>query len=50
MVEEPENTPRNGGNASTSAVTHTSGQMLTNETKNRTADRICTQKLTIPTP
>ena len=49
MDEEPENTPRNGGNASTSAVTHTSGQLLTNETTNRTADRTCTQKLTIPT-
>ena len=49
MDEEPENTPRNGGNTSTSAVTHTSGHLLTSETMNRTADRTCTQKLTIPT-
>ena len=49
MGEEPENTPRTGGNTSTSAVTHTSGHLLTSETMNRTADRTCTQKLTIPT-
>ena len=49
MDEEPENTPRNGENTSTSAITHTSGHLLTNETMNRTADRTCTQKLTIPT-
>ena len=49
MDQEPENTPRNGGNTSTSAVTHTSGHLLTSETMNRTADRACTQKLTIPT-
>ena len=49
MDEEPENTPRNRGNTSTSAVTHTSGHLLTSETMNRTADRTCNQKLAIPT-
>ena len=49
MDEEPENTPRNGENTSTSAVTHTRGHLLTNETINRTADWTCTQKLAIPT-
>ena len=48
MDGEPENTPRNGGNTSTSAVSQASGQLLTNETMNRTAERTCTQKLTIP--
>ena len=49
MDEEPESTPRNGGNTSTSAAPHTSGHLLTSETMNRTAERTCTQKLTIPT-
>ena len=49
MDGEPENTPRNGGNTSTSAVSQASGQLLTNETMNRRAERTCTQKLTIPT-
>ena len=49
MDEEPENTPRNGGNASTSVVSQPSGQLLTNETMNRMTERTCTQKLTIPT-
>ena len=49
MDEEPENTPRNRGNTSTSAAPHTRGQLLTSETMNRTAERTCTQKLTIPT-
>ena len=46
---ETENTPRSGGNATTSAVSHASGQLVTNETMNRTADRTCTQQLTTPT-
>ena len=49
MDGEPENTSRNGGNTSTSAVSQASGQLLTNETRNRTAERTCTQKRTIPT-
>ena len=49
MDERTENTPRNGRNATTSSAPHTGGQLLTNETMNRTADRNCTQKLTIPT-
>ena len=49
MDEEPENTPRNGGNTSTLAASHTRGQLLTSETMNRTAERTCTPKLTIPT-
>ena len=49
MDEKPENTPRNGGNTSTSAAPHTRGHLLTSETMNRTAERTCKQKLTIPT-
>ena len=49
MDEKPENTPRNGGNTSTSAAPHTSGHLLTSETMNRTAERTCKQKLAIPT-
>ena len=48
MDRETENTPRSGGNATTSAVSHASGQLLTNETMNRKVDWTCTQKLTIP--
>ena len=33
----------------TSAGTRQSGQLLSNNTMSRTADRTCTQKLTIPT-
>ena len=43
-----ENT-RDGENTETSAGTRQSGQLLPNDTMNRTADRTCTQKLTILT-
>ena len=49
MDEEPESTPWNGGNASTSAVSQASGQLLTSDTMNRTAERTCTHEVTIPT-
>ena len=49
MDRETENTLGSGGNTTTSAISHASGQLLTYETMNRTADRTCTQKLTIPT-
>ena len=38
-----------GENTQTSTGTQRDGQMLPNDTMNRTADRTCTQKLTIPT-
>ena len=37
-----------GENTQTSTGTQRDGQMLPNDTMNRTADRTCTQKLTIP--
>ena len=41
--------PRNGGTNMTSAEPHVGEQLLPNDTMNRTAERICTQKITIPT-
>ena len=38
-----------GENTQTSTGTQRDGQMLPNDTMNRTADRTCTQKLTIHT-
>ena len=43
-----ENT-RNGESTQMSTGTQQGGQMLRNDTMNRTVDRTCTQKLTIPT-
>ena len=37
-----------GENTQTSAGTQRDGQMLPNDTMNRTVDRTCTQKLTFP--
>ena len=41
--------PRNGSNISTATGSRAGEQPLPNETMNRTAERTCTQKLTIPT-
>ena len=43
-----ENT-REGENKQTSAGSQQGGQLLPNDTMNRTVDRTCTQKFTIPT-
>ena len=42
-------TPKNGATNGTSAGTHPDEQPLPNDTLNRTHERTCTQKLTIPT-
>ena len=44
-----EENSRDGENTEMSAGTRQSGQLLPNDTMNRTADRTCAQKLTIPT-
>ena len=41
--------PRNGSNISTATGSRAGEQPLPNETMNRTAERTCTQKITIPT-
>ena len=43
------NTPMNGATNRTAAESHPGNQPLPNETLNRTNERTCTQKLTIPT-
>ena len=43
------NTPMNGATNRTAAESHTGDQPLPNDTLNRTNERMCTQKLTIPT-
>ena len=48
MKENTGATP-SGGITMTSAEPRSSGQLLRNYTLNRTADRTCTLKLTIPT-
>ena len=49
MYDRTNTTPRNGATNKTSAGTHSGEQPLTNDTPNRTNERTCTQKLTIPT-
>ena len=49
MNDSTNTTPRNGATNRTSAGNHSSDQPLPNDTLNRTNERTCTQKLTIPT-
>ena len=49
MDENTEEDPRNGNTILSSSGTRQTNQTLPNDTMNRTADRTCTQKLTIPT-
>ena len=49
MDENTEENPRDGNNTLSSSGTRQNNQTLPNDTMNRTADRTCTQKLTIPT-
>ena len=50
MDDSTNTTPRNGAtNRRTSAGIHSGDQPLPNDTLNRTNERTCTQKLTIPT-
>ena len=44
-----EATPRSGDTTMTSAESHSTGQLLPNDTMNRIAERTCAQKHTIPT-
>ena len=48
MDENTEENPRDGNNILSSSGTRQKNQTLPNDTMNRTADRTCTQKLTIP--
>ena len=49
MNDNTNTTPRNGATNRTSTGNHSSDQPLPNDTLNRTNERPCTQKLTIPT-
>ena len=49
MDENTEENPRDGNNILSSSGTRQNNQTLPNDTMNRTADRTCTQKLTVPT-
>ena len=49
MDDSTNATARNGRINTTSAESHPDEQPLPNETMNRTTERTCTQKLTIPT-
>ena len=49
MDENTEEDPRIGNTILSSSGTRQANQTLPNDTMNRTADRTCTQKLTIPT-
>ena len=49
MDDNTNTTPRNGATNRTSAGNQSSDQPLPNDTLNRTNERTCTQKLTIPT-
>ena len=49
MDDSTNTIPRNGATKRTSAGTHSEEQLLPNDTLNRTRERLCTQKLTIPT-
>ena len=49
MDENTEADPGNGNTLLSSSGTRQNNQTLPNDTMNRTADRTCTQKLTIPT-
>ena len=49
MNDSTNTSPRNGATNRTSAGNHSSDQPLPNDTLNRTNERTCTQKLTIPT-
>ena len=49
MDENTEADPRNGNTILSSSRTRQNNQTLPNDTMNRTADRTCTRKLTIPT-
>ena len=49
MDENTEEDPRNGKTMLSSSGTRQTNQTLPNDTMNRSADRTCTQKLTIPT-
>ena len=49
MDENTKEDPRNGNTILSSSATRQTNQTLPNDTMNRTADRTCTQKLTIPT-
>ena len=49
MDDSTNTTPRNVATNRTLTVTHTDEQQLPNDTLNRTNERTCIQKLTIPT-
>ena len=49
MDENTEENPRDGNTILSSSGTRQTNQTLPNDTMNSTADRTCTQKLTIPT-
>ena len=49
MDDSTNTTPRNGATNRTSAGTHSGEQPLPSDTLNRTNERTCTQKITIPT-
>ena len=49
MDDSTNTSPRNGGNNMTMAESHSGEQPPPNQTMNRTTERTCSQKLTIPT-
>ena len=49
MDDNTVNTPMNGATNRTSTESHLGDQPLPNDALNRTSERTCTQKLTIPT-